>query len=53
MESNENFVPVTKECAELEKLDDSCIHYDTEKDEVHSLNITSASVRIYCDGKQQ
>jgi len=51
MEINENFVPVTKECVELEELDDGCILYDTEKDEVHSLNITATSVWICCDGK--
>lgn len=49
MEINEDFVPVTKECVELEELDDGCILYDTEKDEVHSLNSTATSV--CCDGK--
>ncbi len=51
MEINENFVPVTKECVELEELDDGGILYDTEKDQVHSLNSTAASVWICCDGK--
>jgi hypothetical protein len=51
MEINEDFVPVTKECVELEELDDGCILYDTEKDEVHSLNITATAVWICCDGK--
>ncbi len=51
MEINDDFVPVTKEYVKLEKLDDGCILYDTEKDEVHSLNITAASVWICCDGK--
>ncbi len=51
MEINENFVPVTKKCVELEELDDGCILYDTEKDEVHSLNSTAASIWICCDGK--
>lgn len=51
MEIDENFVPVTKECVELEELDDGCILYDTEKDEVHSLNSTATSVWICCDGK--
>ncbi|MBC8554322.1 MAG: PqqD family protein [Candidatus Brocadiales bacterium] len=51
MEINENFVPVTKEYVEIEELDDGCILYDTEKDEVHSLNSTAASVWICCDGK--
>lgn len=51
MEINENFVPVTKECVELEELDDGCILYDTEIDEVHSLNSTATSVWICCDGK--
>lgn len=51
MEINEDFVPVTKECIELEELDDGCILYDTEKDEVHSLNSTATSVWICCDGK--
>jgi hypothetical protein len=31
MEINENFVPVTKECVELEELDDGCILYDQRK----------------------
>jgi hypothetical protein len=53
MEINENFVPVTKECVELEELDDGCILYDTEKDEVHSLNSTATSVWICCDGSIQ
>jgi hypothetical protein len=51
MEINEDFVPVTKECVEVEELDDGGILYDTEKDEVHSLNSTAASVWICCDGK--
>jgi len=51
MKINENFVPVTKKCVELEELDDGCILYDTEKDEVHSLNSTAASIWISCDGK--
>ncbi len=51
MEINENFVPVTKKCVELEELDDGCILYDTEKDEVHSLNSTAASIWTCCDGK--
>ncbi len=51
MEINDDFVPATKECVELEKLDDGFILYDTEEDEVHSLNITAASVWICCDGK--
>ncbi len=51
MNINENFVPVTKKCVELEELDDGCILYDTEKDEVHSLNSTAASIWICCDGK--
>ena len=51
MEISENFVPVTKECVELEELDDSCILYDTEKEEVYSLNSTAASAWICCDGK--
>ena len=51
MEINEDFVPVTKECVEVEELDDGCILYDTEKDEVHSLNSTAASVWICCDGR--
>jgi hypothetical protein len=51
MEINEDFVPVTKECVEVEELDDGCILYDTEKDEVHSLNSTAASVWICCDGE--
>ncbi len=42
---------MTKKCVELEKLDDGCILYDTEKDEVHSLNSTAASIWICCDGK--
>jgi len=50
MEINEYFVPVTKECVEIEELDDGCILYDTEKDEVHSLNTTAASVWTCCDG---
>jgi hypothetical protein len=44
MEINEDFVPATKKCVEIEELDDGCILYDTEKDEAHSLNITAASV---------
>ena len=51
MEINEDFVPATKECIELEELDDGCILYNTEKDEVHSLNITAASIWSCCDGK--
>ncbi len=51
MNINENFVPVTKKCVELEELDDGCILYDTEKDEVHSLNSTAASIWTCCDGK--
>ncbi len=51
MKIDENFVPVTKKCVELEELDDGCILYDTEKDEVHSLNSTAASIWICCDGK--
>ena len=51
MKINENFVPVTKKCVELEEFDDGCILYDTEKDEVHSLNSTAASIWICCDGK--
>ena len=51
MEINEDFVPATKECVELEELDDGCILYNTEKDEVHSLNITAASIWTCCDGK--
>ncbi len=51
MKINENFVPVTKKCVELEELDDGCILYDTEKDEVHSLNSTAASIWTCCDGK--
>ncbi len=51
MKINENFVPVTKKCVEIEELDDGCILYDTEKDEVHSLNSTAASIWICCDGK--
>ena len=51
MEINENFVPVTKECVEVEELDDGCILDDSENDEVHSLNSTAASVWICCDGK--
>ena len=51
MEINEDFVPATKECIEIEKLDDGCILYDTEKEEVHSLNITAASIWTCCDGK--
>jgi hypothetical protein len=48
---NENFVPVTKECVELEDLDDGCILYNTDNDEVHSLNSTATSVWLCCDGK--
>ncbi len=51
MKINESFVPVTKKCVELEELDDGCILYDTEKDEVHSLNSTAASIWTCCDGK--
>lgn len=51
MEINEDFVPATKKCVEIEELDDGCILYDTEKDEAHSLNITAASVWTCCDGK--
>ena len=51
MKINENFVPVTKKCVQLEELDDGCILYNTEKDEVHSLNSTAASIWICCDGK--
>ncbi len=51
MKINENFVPVTKKCVEIEELDDGCILYDTEKDDVHSLNSTAASIWICCDGK--
>ncbi len=51
MEINEDFVPATKKCIEIEELDDGCILYDTEKDEAHSLNITAASVWTCCDGK--
>ncbi len=51
MKINENFVPVAKKCVELEELDDGCILYNTEKDDVHSLNSTAASVWICCDGK--
>jgi len=51
MEINEDFTPVTKRCVELEEFDDGCILYDTEKDKVHSLNSTAASVWICCDGK--
>ncbi len=51
MNINENFVPVTKKCVELEELDDGCILYDTEKNEVHSLNSTAASIWTCCDGK--
>ncbi len=51
MKINENFVPVTKKCVEIEELDDGCILYDTERDEVHSLNSTAASIWICCDGK--
>ena len=51
MEINEDFVPATKECIELEELDDGCILYNTEKYEVHSLNITAASIWSCCDGK--
>jgi len=36
MEINEDFVPVTKKCVEIEELDDGCILYDTEKDDVHT-----------------
>ena len=31
MEINEDFVPATKKCVEIEELDDGCILYDTEK----------------------
>ncbi len=48
MQINKDFVPVTKECVEL---DDSCILYDTEKEEVYSLNSTATSIWICCDGK--
>ncbi len=51
MEINEDFVPATKKCIEIEELDDGCILYDTEKDEAHSLNITAASIWTCCDGK--
>ncbi len=51
MNINEDFVPVTKECVELEELDDGCILYDTEKEEAHSLNSTAASAWMCCDGK--
>ncbi len=51
MEINEDFVPATKKCVEIEELDDGCILYDTEKDEAHSLKITAASVWTCCDGK--
>ena len=50
MEIKESFVPVAKESVELEELDDGGILYDTEKDEVHSLNSTAAAVWICCDG---
>ncbi len=51
MQINENSVPLTKECIELEELDDGCILYDTEKDEVYSLNSTATSIWLCCDGK--
>ena len=51
MEINENFVPATEKCVEPEELDDGCILYGTEKDEVHSLNSTAAPVWTCCDGK--
>ena len=51
MEINEDFVPATKKCIEIEELDDGCILYDTEKDVAHSLNITAASIWTCCDGK--
>ncbi|MDP6923293.1 MAG: PqqD family protein [Candidatus Scalindua sp.] len=44
-------MPVTKKYVELEELDDGCILYDTEKDEVHSLNTTAATIWTCCDGK--
>ena len=47
MEINEDFVPVTKEFVDLEKLDGGCMLYGTEKDEAHSLNITAASLSGY------
>jgi len=50
MEINKDFVPATKECIEIEELDDGCILYDTEKDEAHSLNTTAASIWTCCDG---
>ncbi|ODS31718.1 MAG: hypothetical protein SCARUB_03154 [Candidatus Scalindua rubra] len=51
MEINEDSIPSAKEGVKLEELDDGCVLYDTEKDEVHSLNITAASVWACCDGK--
>ena len=51
MEIDESFVPATKKCVEPEELDDGCILYGTEKDEVHSLNSTAASAWTCCDGK--
>lgn len=51
MEINEVFVPVARECVELEKLDDGCILYDTAKDSLHSLNVTAASIWTCCDGR--
>jgi len=51
MEINEDFVPATRECVELEELDDGCILYDTAKEKIHSLNVTAASIWTCCDGK--
>ena len=51
MEINEDFVPATRKCIEIEDLDYGCILYDTEKNEAHSLNISAASVWTCCDGK--
>ncbi len=51
MEINEAFIPEAKECVEIEELDDGCILYNTEKEDVHSLNITAAAVWTCCDGR--
>lgn len=51
MEINGKFVPSVKEGIDIEQLDDGCILYNTQNDDVHSLNSTAAFIWSCCDGK--
>ncbi|GJQ60346.1 MAG: PqqD family protein [Candidatus Scalindua sp. AMX11] len=51
MDGNGEFKPIAKEGVDLEELEDGCVLYDTQKDEVHSLNATAAFIWTCCDGE--